>query len=201
MTNFVRRLFGDYWFQRPAVIEPSVRISEFQKFKMVIFDGDAIVLNEDMHCCDTAEELFNVLNSRCDFAKWTEADAYVQTGGEPDWYSWIFDSEDPRQNRASTIRALHGLLVQVGSLTTRSLTGWRSPIAVQIRVLKHTEDANETDGPAGPIYGVHPGFDGGWGPGWYEEQEHRPGAADDIPPPGPHGSDKLARMRGVLQQV
>ena len=81
MANFVRRLFGDYWFQRPAVIEPSVRISEFQKLKMVIFDGDATVLDEDMHCCDTAEELFKVLNSRCDFAKWNCADACVKTSG------------------------------------------------------------------------------------------------------------------------
>ena len=172
------------------------RISRRPKLNVVVYDGAVVAQDDEMDCCDTAEDLFNVLNSLCEFAKWGCADAYV----DDVHHSEIFTSGAPSENRASVTRALVVLLVTLESLTQAAgLAMFVHPIRLEILVQNRREDATTTDGRDGPIYGIHPGIPGiggGWGPGWYERWEERPGAYNYRP----HGPDNqvLAKIRGVL---
>jgi hypothetical protein len=149
-----------------------------QKVRVVMSDAGVIVLNEEMDCSATGDQLFNVLNVRCEFAKWAVAAAYVN-----EIRSEVFNSQNATENQASATTALSLALARVAAF------GTRCRFAIHLSKLVAAE--TNTDGPVGPIQDTHPGILGHRGPAAGQPGTYTP------KPDGP-ATTTLAKMRGML---
>lgn len=153
-----------------------------QTFDLVVLDLDVPVQEETCPLPATGQELFRMLNSRCEFAKWSEAHAWLDNTSFDIFYEF-----NPGDDQASATRAL----TRLRNVMVNYTGDW---FRCLIELRKRMDDNTSSDGPDGPTYQIHPGIRGGRGPGM-----EQPGSYV-MRPHGPDGHT-LAEMRTLLQQT
>jgi hypothetical protein len=159
----------------------SAHMATARTFKLVIVDGDTVAQEDTCDLPATGLQLFNIINARCEFPKWSECHAWLNIHRRFDIY-WLGRAGD---NQASVISVLDRLVAAVAR--------FREPFGFtcQIEIMKNLDPNTAPGVPKGPQYGSHPGVRPDDGPG-----QCQPGAYI-VRPAGPEGHN-LSEMRALL---
>ena len=149
-----------------------------QKVKLVVKDDDDVtVVDDEIEGSVTGVQLFKEMNSRCEFGKWSRADAL----GEHVKFN-VMNSRDTGHNEERATRILQDIIDSLGRAGV--------PCEFTFKVQKKEEFRDPAaDSPEGPEYALNPGL----GP-----RRHGPDHGGFETPGGPKS---LARMRGMLTGV
>jgi hypothetical protein len=148
------------------------------KVFLVVKDCDDVTVVEDeIDGIVTGAQLFKEMNSRCEFGKWSRADAlgpHVQFN--------VMKSHNQGDNEASATRILQDI---IDSLVRAEV---QCEFMFKVQKKEEFRDA-AADSPEGPEYPLNPGL----------RPRHGPDYGGFETPGGPQAS--LARMRGMLARV
>ena len=147
-----------------------------QKVRLLVKDDDdVVVVDYEIECSATGEQLFNEINRRCNFGNWERADALVDKVKFA-----VSNSGNTWQDQAYAKRALQSI---IDSLPTIG-----APCRFTVQVRKKGEYETNSGAPGGPVAPKNPGLRPRQGPdyGGFET---------------PAGPKSLARMRGMLARV
>jgi hypothetical protein len=151
-----------------------------QKIRLLVKDDDGvIVLDDEIECSATGEQLFNEMNRRCEFRKWERADMWVDKA-----VFAVSNSGNALQDQAYAKEQLRKI---IDSLPT---SGEPCRLTVQVRKKDDvSEYETNSDTSGGPVAPKNPGL----------KPRHGPDYGGFETPEGPEGT--LARMRGTLARV
>ena len=150
-----------------------------QKVRLLVKDDDdVVVVDDEIECSATGEQLFNEINRRCDFGEWERADAFVNKVP----YAVSNSRNTWQDNQAYAIGSLQrtiGILPTIGA-----------PCRFTVQVRKKGEYETNSDAPGGPVAQKNPGLRPG---------RHNPDYGGFETSAGPGVS--LARMHRTLARV
>jgi hypothetical protein len=149
---------------------------------MLVIVDDNVIAQEDT--CDvpaTGLELFNIINARCDFPKWYECHAWLNTHTLFD----IYLLHRAGDSQASVTAVLDRLVDAVARCTEPF------GFTCQIEIVKNLDPNTAPGVPEGPQYGSHPGVRPDHGPGLEQPWNYI------VRPAGPEGPN-LHEMRALL---
>ena len=164
-----------------------------QKIRLLVRDDqEVIVVDDEIECSATGEQLFNEMNRRCEFRKWERADMWV----DKEVFA-VSNSGNLGQDQAYAKEQLRKI---IDSLPTSG-----APCRVILQVQKKGDDSEyqNSDAPGGPVAPKNPGLKPLAGPnyGGFET----PGGPDKEKAKTEGlqkcHAESLARMRGMLGRV
>jgi len=170
-----------------------------QKIRLLVRDDqEVIVVDDEIECSATGEELFNEMNRRCEFGKWERADMWVDKA-----VFAVSNSGNASQDQAYAKAALQNVIAGLPTLV--------APCRLTLQVQKKGDDSDyqNSDAPGGPVAPKNPGLQplagpnyGGFetpaGPEGRGTQKKEGARAGEGGVGGSDGAGTLARMRGLL---
>jgi len=159
----------------------SAHMASTRTFMLLIVDGDTVAQEDTCDVPATGLQLFNIINARCEFPKWSTCHAWLNIRRRFD----IYDLGRAGDSQASAIAVLDRLVAAVARFTEPF------GFTCQIEIMKNLDPNTAPGVPHGPGYPSHPGVRPDHGPGLEQPWNYI------VRPAGPEGPN-LDEMRALL---